>query len=113
MALGTGIACRLADIAGGTDDVAALCCSTMQRKPHLGQNLDLCGRGSRQCGHSIAPQFLHNGCPGGICEWQTEHRLILGGTLLSISDYFVPSSFFCFLLSFVEHSEYLIYYTLS
>jgi len=41
MAIGTGIACRLADIAGGTDDVAALCCSTMQRKPHLGQNLDL------------------------------------------------------------------------
>ena len=40
MALGTGIA-GLADAAGGTDGVAGLCCSAMQRKPHLGQNLDL------------------------------------------------------------------------
>ncbi len=38
--LGIGIACGLADAAGGVD-LAVDRCSAMQRKPHVGQNLDL------------------------------------------------------------------------
>jgi hypothetical protein len=67
LTLGAVVACGLADVVGG-DWVAELCCSTMQRKPHFGQNLDLLGRGSRQCGHSMVPQFLQSDWPGGICE---------------------------------------------
>jgi hypothetical protein len=57
-ALGIGIACGLPGMAGGTGGVMT-CCSGTHRYPHLGQNLDLCGSASRQCGHNIEPQFLH------------------------------------------------------
>jgi len=59
--LGMDIACCLAGAAGETGWVVEPGCSAMQRKPHFGQNLDLLGRGSRQCGHSTAPQFLQIG----------------------------------------------------
>jgi len=113
-ALGAVVACGLADVVGGTDWVAELCCSETQRKPHFGQYLDLLGRGSRQCGHSIAPQLLQNDWPGGICEWQTEQRVILGCTLSPLSDYFGTFSVsLCLLFRFAEHSENLLYYTPS
>ncbi len=113
-ALGTAVACGLADVVGGTDWVADLCCSEMQRKPHFGQYLDLWGRGSRQCGHSMVPQFLQNDWPGGICKWQTEQRVILGCTLSPFSDYFGTFSVsLCLLFRFAEHSENLLYYTPS
>jgi hypothetical protein len=48
--------------------VVELLCPVAQRKPHFGQYLDLWGRGSWQCGHSVAPQLLQNCWPGGICE---------------------------------------------
>jgi hypothetical protein len=73
---------------GATGLLIGFGCSTTQRKPHLGQNLDLCGRSSRQCGHSVEPQFLQYDWPADICEWQTEHRPILGCILLAVSDYF-------------------------
>jgi hypothetical protein len=75
----------------GADLLIGFGCSTTQRKPHLGQNLDLCGRTSRQCGHSVEPQFLQYDWLADICEWQTEHRAILDCILLSVSDYFGAS----------------------
>ena len=65
--LGIGIACCLADAAGGVD-LAVDRCSAMQRKLQFGQYLDLLGRGSRQWGHSVAPQLLQIDLPGGIGE---------------------------------------------
>jgi hypothetical protein len=58
-AAGMAAARGCADVAGG-DLVAELRCSVAQRKPHLGQYLDLLGRGSWQCGQSVAPQLLQN-----------------------------------------------------
>jgi hypothetical protein len=78
----------LADMDDGADFLTGLCSSAILRNPHLGQYLDLCGRSSRQCGHSVEPQFLQRDWPAGICEWQTEHRVILGCTLLPFSDFF-------------------------
>jgi hypothetical protein len=62
----------------------------------------------------MVPQFLQSDWPGGICEWQTEQRVILGCTLSPLSDYFGTFSVsLCLLFSFAEHSENLLYYTPS
>ena len=73
------------------DCAAPLGFSAVQRKPHLGQSLDLLGSGLRQWGHNIVPQLWQSSWPGDICDWQTEQRVILGCTLLPFSDYFAAS----------------------
>lgn len=76
------------DVTGGT---APSGCSGIQRKPHLGHNLDLLGSWLRQLGQNILPQLLQSGWSGDILEWQKGQRVILGSTLLSFSDHCAAS----------------------
>lgn len=113
--MGIGMAWGLADMADGADFLIGACTSALLRNPHFGQYLDLWGRTSLQCGHSIDPQFWHRDLPTGICEWQTEHRVILGITFSAFSDYFayllVRSISLLILINMLISS--LHYYTLS